>query len=191
MIIFKSLLIIVLLFFLALLMEKLLHMSYTLEQVVYQLKSDIGIVAKALTSKEVVRHIFNTQLAEELRNVARPYSNTAFDIDVGAYFNSGTPFVGVHFIPHHKLEVEELNQVANLLLLKFRRYLLINALNWKTFTCFSSGHNFVKVYLYYAEMPEDIESFMYRYRMTIKEKVAPDYGILQDDELNKELENVN
>lgn len=189
--ILRIIMVIVLLFILALLVEKLLHMSFSLEQLVHQLKSDIKIVVKALMSKPVTRHKFNSRLAEELRCVARPYSNTAFDIDVGAYFDSGTPFIGIHLVPHHQMEVEELNEVTNLLLLKFRRYLLVKSLNWKTFACFSSGHDFVNVYLYYAEIPDDIENFMHRYRATIKEKVAPDYGILQDDDLNKELKNVN
>lgn len=187
----KLFLLIVLFFVFAMTMEKLFHMSYSLEQLVYQLKSDIGLVLKALTSKPIVRHQFNLQLAQELKNVARPYTNIAFDIDVGASFNSGTPFVGIHFIPNNKFEVNELNEITGLLLLKFRRYLFVNGLHWRTFACFSSGHDFTNIYLYYAEVPEDIENFLYRYRMTIREKVAPDYGVLQDDELNKELENVN
>lgn len=187
----KIIIIVLLLFICALLVEKAFHMSFSLKQIVYQLKTDIRVVIKALTSKEVIRHCFSQQLAEELRNVARPYSNTAFDIDVGAYLNSGTPFIGVHFIPHHKLDVKELNEVTNLLLLKFRRYLLINNLSWKTFACFSSGHDFVRVYLYYAEVPDDLENFRYRYKMTIRENTDADYGILEDDDLNKELDDVD
>ncbi|WP_053982729.1 hypothetical protein [Niameybacter massiliensis] len=187
----KIIMIVLLLFICALLVEKALHMSFSLKQLVYQLKTDIRVVIKALTSKEVIRHCFSQQLAEELKNVSRPYSNITFDIDIATSFNSGTPFIGVHFIPHHKMEVEELNEVTNLLLLKFRRYLLINNLSWKTFACFSSGHDFVRVYLYYAEVQEDSENFKYRYKMTIRENTDTDYGILEDDDLNKELDDVD
>ncbi len=187
----KIIIIVLLLFICALLVEKAFHMSFSLKQIVYQLKTDIKVVIKALTSKEVIRHCFSQQLEEELRNVARPYSNIAFDIDIGSYFNSGTPFIGIHLIPHHKMEVKELNELTNLLLLKFRRYLLINNLGWKTFACFSSGHDFVRIYLYYAEVPEDLENFRYRYQMTIRENTDTDYGILEDDDLNKELDDVD
>ncbi len=174
-----------------LLVEKMIHFDYSLKEISLQLKADIGTVAKAFFQENIQRHIFNPQLAIELRNVARPYSNTAFDIDVFATSNSGTPYIGINFIPSKKYEIEELNEITSLLQLKFRRYMLVNELNLKSFSCFSSGHDFINVFLYYAELPEDIENFMYRYRMTLKEKVDTDYGLLQDEDLNKELQNVD
>lgn len=174
-----------------LLVEKMLHSDFTLTQITFQLKKDIKSIVKALIGQEMVRHIFTPVLAEELRKVAKPYSNTAFEIDVVASANSGTHFVGLHFVPKQALTKDELVEVSNLLLLKFRRYLWINDLQWKTFVCFKSGNDFVNVYIYYSELDEDSDNFIYRYKMSIREEIEPDFGTLQDNELNKELENVN
>ena len=57
--------------------------------------------------------------------------------------------------------------------------------------CFETGQDYVRIYLYYQEFPEDRENFERRYRETIREKVGVDFGYLRDDELDKEMENVD
>lgn len=175
----------------ALVIEKLLHKSFTLKQVVEQLKIDVTTVAKALFSEPQIRHTFFPELSVDLRAVAEPYSLPSFDIDVGNYMDRGTPTVVINFVPHKNLSVDELNEVSSLLLLKFRRYLIIHNLNWKTFAVYKSFNGYIFVYLYYAEMQEDIAAFNYNHQQAIKEKSDVDYGTLQDDGLNKELDNVN
>lgn len=191
MIILKIMIIMLLLLCLGLLIEKLFHWNYSVVQVAQCFRQDILSIAKVLLDQEIVRYVFDNSLADDLRMVAKPYSNIAFDIDVVKSTSSGTHFVGLHFIPRKNMTKEELTEVSNLLLLKFRRYLWVNNLHWRTFVTFKSGSDFVNVFLYYAERKEDHDNFMYRYRMSIQEEIETDFGTLQDDELNKEIENVN
>ncbi|GLB29155.1 hypothetical protein LAD12857_10780 [Lacrimispora amygdalina] len=187
MFIVKILMILLLLLCIGLLFEKLLHNEFSLYQVSSQLKKDVSTIIKAICSQEVNRHVFESQFAEELRKIAKPYSHPQFEIGVLTGFNFGAPFIGIHFVPRHTMEADELTEVTNLLLLKFRRYLLVNNLSWKTFSCFTNGQYSVNVYLYYAELPADMVNFKHRYKMILREKISPDYGVLQDDQLNEEL----
>lgn len=173
--------------------EKLKHNDYTLFQVSRQLKNDIKIIIKGLFGHEVVvvRHVYDPQIDEELRKVARPYSNSAFGIEVVKRIHYKTPFIGISFVPAHEMNEEELNEVTKLLLLKFRQYLGVHNLRWKNFSSFNSGELYVNIFLYYAELPEDRANFLKRYQMILREKAELNYGLLEDDSLNKELKNVD
>ena len=193
--IFKFIVMIILFIIVGLLVEKILHPSFSLSETTYKLKEDIRTVIKCFfeekREEKVARHIFSPRLSDELKKVVSPYSNTAFDIGTVNTIHSGTPYIGIHFVPKEKMDMEKLNEVTRLTLLKFRHYLRSYQLSWRTFACFSSGQDYVNIFIYYEELPEDSECFNYRYKMTIIETSTPDYGILQDDELNKELANVD
>lgn len=171
----------------ALVIEKLLHKSFTLKQLVEQLKIDATIVAKALFSQPQVRHTFFPELEEDLRAVAKPYSLPLFDIDVFNNMYNGSPVVAVCFIPKSKLEKEQLEEASQYALLKFKRYLMIHNLNWRVFVTYKKINEYVHIYIFYAEFTDDIKSFNNNHKQAIKEKSDVDYGTLQDDDLDKEL----
>lgn len=185
--ILKCIALVLLLFSIGLLIEKMVHNEYSLYQLTQQLRKDMVTIIKALLGKPV-RHIFHPQLAEEFKKVVKPYVNPAFETGAYCDYNYKPPFVGIQFVPNHLLESEELIELCDLLLLKFRQYLAINNFNWRNFVYFNTGQNYINVYIYYEELPEDTEPFLERYRMALREKVTPDYGMVYDEELDKELE---
>lgn len=187
MIFLKYISILILALILGLSIEKMLHMQYSLKQLVHQLKSDMYTIIKALFSSEPIRHIFDLQLVEELKSVVREYALPTFDIDVFNDMYNGSPIVAVCFVPKNKLEKEQLEEASQYVLLKFKRYLMIHNLNWRVFVTYKKINEYVHIYIFYAEFTDDINSFNKNYKQAIKEKSDVDYGTLQDDDLNKEL----
>lgn len=187
----KALVVVILLFVLGLCVEKLFHPSVDITKTTYLLKNDIVKVVKAVISKEKIRHTFDEDFFEKIKTVVKEYCAIGMDIDVIPCFNSGTYLIGVQFVPNKKFVVEELETITNRLKILFRRYLYKKQMNWRIFACFETGQDYVRVYLYYQEFPEDRENFERRYRETIREKVEVDFGYLRDDELDKELGNVD
>ena len=113
------------------------------------------------------------------------------DIDVVATYKSGTPCLGVGFVPQKKMSVQELQRVTDLVKICIRRYLTINELPWRNFACYEAGLNYVIIYVYYEEFSEvDKVSFESRYRATVKEAVGLDFGYLRDSDLDRELGNI-
>lgn len=183
--------VLILLIILALLVEKALHMSYSLKQVVYQLKKDIKSIVKYLMTPEIVRHTFDITLQDEFRNVVIPYKHEAFEIEFDSRLIQNVPTIRIRFVPKRKFDTEELIELSNLLLLKLRRYLCILNLKWNTFVDYRTDENYVYVNLHYAELEEDCKNIILLYNQSIRQKSDIDYGVLRDDELNKELKNVS
>lgn len=189
--ILKGICIVLLLLVLGLLLEKLFRPKAGLSECTHKLKADSYTLVKALFTKEKIRHIFDNDLFNKLRCVVSPYSAVGMDIDVVATYKSGTPCLGVGFVPQKKMSVQELQRVTDLVKICIRRYLTINGLPWRNFACYEAGLNHVIIYVYYEEFSEvDKVSFESRYRATVKEAVGLDFGYLRDSDLDRELGNI-
>ncbi len=190
--VFRILIIIVLLITVGLLVEKALHMSYSLKEVVYQFKADLKNLLTYFFTDEPVRHTFDPQMIADIEKVSEPYMNKSFEFDSKPGNIQGVPAVFIRFVPKNRsLEADELMELSNLILLKFRRYQTIYNLNWKSFVTYTTDSNYVYFNLLYAEFKEDLKAYSALHQRCIKEKSDIDYGVLTDNDLNKELEDVN
>lgn len=174
-----------------LLLEKVIHPSYTLKEVVYQFKKDVKTVFTSFLTADMERHIFDITLRDELRNVVEPYRNEAFETEFARSSIQNVPTICVRFVPKKKFSKEALIELSNLLLIKFRGYLMLHNFNWQVFADFRSDEYYVYVNIHYAEYKEDYKNIILLYKQTIRQKSDVDYGVLIDDELNSELKNVS
>lgn len=170
---------------------KVLHRDLSLVECAGIVRKAMTDFVKAFVNEPKTRHYFEISLSDGLKQIAEAYVNKAFEITTVASFNSGTPFVGIHFVSKAKPNIDMLNDVSSLMLLKFRHYIMARNLNIRSFVAYSSSGNEVNIYIYYAEFPEDWDNLLYRYKLTIAEQSDLDYGFLEDDELNKELERIS
>lgn len=187
----RFIIIILLLITSSLLIEKILHPSYSLKKVVYQFKKDVKCIFTAFMATEPVRHTFDITLKDELSNIVEPYKHDAFEIEFGFVLIQNVPTICVRFVPKKKLSKEELIELSHLLLLKFRRYLILHGFNWRTFVDYRTDEYYVYINIHYAEYKEDHQNIILLYRQTIRQKSDIDYGVLHDEDLNKELKNVD
>ena len=72
---------IMLLIILALVLEKAIHWSFSLKELVIQLKADIKSFFVGLFVSEPERHNFNPMLREEFRDISEPYTHRSFGFD--------------------------------------------------------------------------------------------------------------
>ena len=156
-----------------------------------QLKRDLVDILKGFLEKPRIRHIFEPSLASEFRTIIQPYAVVGMDIDLVQSMINGIPFVGIEFVPNHPFEAEILSTLCDYVRIKFRRYLTARNLSWKTFTMYTQSPNDVQIYIYYAEFEEDRPLVESKYKEVLKEKCGADFGYLRDEELDKELKDVN
>lgn len=194
---------------LILIMEKYAHPELTIKEVAKVTLMDIGSVVKKLL-KWIIRGIIDFikdlfrpaptpryrwqgdyLLGGDLRAIADEFANPLSDINIVVTGNSGTPMVGITFTPKKVMTKDEVTDLTRILLERFRNYLRNMGLNWLSFGCFTNYRRCVEIYLYYAEFPEDMDNFRGRYLDTIAEPEKKDYGILRDEELERELTRVS
>ena len=156
-----------------------------------QLKRDLVDILKGFWEKPRIRHIFEPSLASEFRTIIQPYAVVGMDIDLVQSMINGIPFVGIEFVPNHPFEAEVLSTLCDYVRIKFRRYLTARNLSWKTFTMYTQSPNDVQIYIYYAEFEEDRPLVESKYKEVLKGKCGADFGYLRDEELDKELKDVN
>lgn len=156
-----------------------------------QLKRDLVDIIKGFIEKPKVRHIFEPSLASEFRTIIQPYAVVGMDIDVVQNMINGIPFVGIEFVPNHPFEAEILSTLCDFVRIKFRRYLTARNLSWKTFTMYTQSPNDVQIYIFYAEFEEDRSLVESKYKEVLREKCGADFGYLHDEDLDKEIKDVN
>lgn len=153
------------------------------------LKSDIRSIAKVLCTKNKVRHVFSPVLWEHIKQVVEPYRNTAFEAehDPAPCLYDLVPCYELWFVPKEIYDTDKLQEITNLIQLKFRGYLHINALKYRNFAIYQKYDMRICVRIYYAEFEEDTFPYEEQYRYLLKEKSPVDYGALHDEDLDKEL----
>lgn len=156
-----------------------------------QLKRDLVDILKGFWEKPRIRHIFEPSLASEFRTIIQPYAVVGMDIDLVQSMINGIPFVGIEFVPNHPFEAEILSTLCDYVRIKFRRYLTARNLSWKTFTMYTQSPNDVQIYIFYAEFEEDRPLVQSKYQEVLREKCDADFGYLRDEDLDREIKDVN
>lgn len=156
-----------------------------------QLKRDLVDILKGFWEKPRIRHIFEPSLASEFRTIIQPYAVVGMDIDLVQNMINGIPFVGIEFVPNHPYEEEILSTLCDFVRIKFRRYLTARNLSWKTFTMYTQSPNDVQIYIYYAEFEEDRPLVESKYKEVLREKCDANFGYLRDEDLDREIKDVN
>lgn len=167
--------------------ESIAHPQYSLAECTRKFKADAGAIVSVLFSSDPVRHIFDASLWENFLAILKEYCHDAFTPAYQAEFFDGTPRIQISFVPSRALNVEELNRLCKLLCLKLRQYLHAYGLSWRMFGEYHVLNGTVVIYLYYSEFKEDLQPFLKRYRLAVKNKVSADHGVLHDEELDREI----
>jgi len=147
-------------------------------------------VLSILFSTEVQRHIFDESLTENFLKILDGHYHNAFEPNFQAVFFEGVPVIRISFVPVRPFTEEELQKLCRLLSLKFRQYCQNSGLSWRHFVEYHLMGDGIVLNLYYCEFKSDYQSFMRRYRVSIREKANRDFGVLRDENLDKELKNV-
>lgn len=185
--ILKGICIVLLLFVLGLLLEKLFHMDADISKCVHLLKGHAHDVVEALFKKEKIRRNLVEEIGDKPKNIVAQDSAPGMDIDIGQCIKDETSCYVVQFVPNKKLDIQELQRITNLVKICVRRHLNIKGLPWRTFACYEAGLYCVTIYVYYEEFSEDKEHFERRYEAAVKEAVGVDFGCLRDSDLDREL----
>lgn len=188
--ILKGICIVLLLFVIGLLLEKLFHPKDDISECTRNLKADICKISKILFTKEKIRSNLAEEIGEKSKEIVAQYSAPGMEVDAGQCIKDDTPSYSVQFVPNRQLDVQELQRITNLVKICVRRHLTIKGRPWRTFACYEAGTYSVAIYVYYEEFPEDKEPFESRYKAAVKEAVGVDFGCLRDSDLDRELSNI-
>lgn len=171
-------------------LEKVLHPDRDAFECARKFRGDLQKFVHILFGSEAQRHVFDPSLNEAFSRILADYSHDAFPPSYQTLFQDGAPFIGIGFVPKAKYTSEELNTLCKLLSLKFRQYLQAYGLNWKLFPVYHISDDCIQIRLYYNEFASDSQAFFRQYRVAVKQKSAPDFGVLRDEALDKELNRV-
>lgn len=152
---------------------------------------DILKLLKSLFDSEKSRHQFDGLLGEDFRGIVKPYAHPCFAVQCSNVIFRNVPAIFIRFVASQKLDDDELQTIARLVHLKFKDYLKFYSLNWLSFLTYSEGEDFYTVCIYYAEFPDDIMPFRNMYRRQIREVSNAGGTMIYDDDLEKELRDVD
>lgn len=181
---------IICIFLFLLVVEKLVHKDYSLEDAVKALKQDAFTCIKAIAKKDPKRHVFDVTLGDDITSLVTPYTKKGFEVKGEQTVRFGVPVVWIQFVPEHSLDTQELQDLCQFLSLKFKEYLEYYNVSWLYFTTYSVGCGYVNLYIYYSEWEEDVLPFRNLYRRMVRHKAGTSSGILRDEELEEQLKNV-
>lgn len=167
--------------------EKVVHPNNDLAECTRQFKSDFGRVLGVLFSDNNTRHVFDASLWEHFLGILREYHHEAFTPTWQARFFDGTPQLCIFFVPNRELAAGDLNRLCKLLCLKFSQYLSLYGLSWRLFSEYTILDGTISVNLFYAEFREDLQPFFKQYHIAVRRKATGGYGVLHDEELDKEV----
>ena len=163
-----------------------------LERQTRNIKDTFVSIGKGLFCKVPDRHVFESYLGDEIRNVLESYCAPGMknEIYINPIFaeNDGTPCLTIQFVPTGKLDEETLQALLQRVLIKFRRYLASKGLFWLNFGTYSQANGFVTFYIFYSEFETDQQKVINRYRESVRHKAGVDYGVFKDSDLEKELQ---
>lgn len=174
-----------------LIIEMLLHPNIDMATATYLLKADVKKVIKALVTKEKIRHIFDENFYVDMKTILQEYSAKGMDIDIIPFIDKGLPYLYFQIISAEKTNIEIVENIAELLKIKFRRYLFIKRLQWRNFIYYTIDSNRLSFYICYEEFEEDKEAFERKYNELLRLKSTIDFGYIIDEVLNCELSHVS
>lgn len=188
---------------LALCGEKAMHVDEkSLENLTMYLLYDVKSIVKGLFKftaqlfqETKTRHIFDDSLAINFRKTVEDYVAKGFEVECCVQIDNDRRnpirYISIRFPVKRSLSEEELSDLAYLELEQFKRYLYARGLFWKSFSAYDYDKRCLHIMLYYAEFPEEEAYLLHKYEVRIKENMPWGSGTLCDDELEKELKNVN
>ena len=186
----SSILIFILIFALGMLLEYAKTNSKSLRELSNNLKKDLVDIIKGFFEKPKIRYIFEGCLTNELKNVIMPFLACGMDIDIGNFYNP-LPYIIIEFVPAKPMAEEEMDIVCQRVRSKFKRYITARNLPMKYFTSYTQGPETAQIYIYYGEFDTDMIPLRERYREIVQEKRGSDLGLLRDDDLDKEIKEIN
>lgn len=189
--IIKAITVAIILLFIGLVIEKGLHQHESMEWVATRLRQNIVAVICVLANRKRMRHNFTKTLETELTGITDPYREPAFESLVDLYIDEKTPCLDIAFVPKRGLSIADIQAVTNLLLLKFRDYLVINGLPFGSFAVYQTIQQRIHVKIHYAEFEKEVPALRKCYQKAIAKVVGMDYGCLHDTDLDAELNNVD
>lgn len=173
------------------LLEKLFHPKSNLKEIAKLLKSDVHSIIMTLFEQVPIRHEFDITLFDDMQVFLKEYSKVGFDIKMQNLIDRDVPVIWIRFVPKMQFELEDIIEIMNFAVLKFREYINFYNLHWKSFGSYSSGSDYLNIYIYYSEYPCDEKAFMNLYRMVVRRKNKNAGGVLRDAELDEELKYVD
>lgn len=187
----NSILILILLIMIGLLIEKAFHLDYDVKNLTLALRQDVNKFIKALFEAPPQRHFFDVTLPNDIRMQTSTYAKKGFDIAINNSFFRNVPVITISFVPEHELSENELLELEQLLKIVFKKYLAFYNLDWKHFITHTMSKESVTICIYYAELECDALPFRNQYHITVRQKVSNNSGILRDESLDEELQNVD
>lgn len=190
MILVKLLILVILFIIIGALVVKLFHPDYSMRLLGESLKNGVMDFIEGLFSKK--RTGFDSTLVDDLKMIVKPYSKAGFDIELRNYMMGNVlPTISIKFVPEREYVQEEIIEIMHLVKIKFREYLACYDFQWKTFTSYSCGDDYLNIYIHYAEFKTDNKHFKNYYRKMVRNKIGKTGVALRDMELEAELRNVN
>lgn len=186
-----------------LLSEKLMHMNESsVERLTIYLLSDIKAIIGgflkfivSLVKKERQYHIFDETLVIGLKNTVAEYTAKGFDVECSVFRDTDpqTPirYISVRFPVKCQFTEDLLEQISFLEWEQFKRYLCSKNLPWKSFSAYNYDRKYLRVLIYYAEFPDEERYLQAKYEMRVKQNASSSSGVIKDEELEKELADVN
>lgn len=137
------------------------------------------------------RYCFDEFLKSEFENVISQYSNNGFQPICRCELDKNVPCILIRFVPNKRYSDEELKDISNLVLLKFKKYLYAANLQWENFAHIFQHKTEITVHIYYAEFPEDKSFFQMKKKMLERYDMDLTPEIVIDEELESEIQNVS
>jgi len=170
-----------------LMLEKAWHWEETVEQLARRLKHSTVAVLKIIFTKEKNRHIFDIALYEDIQEVIKGYQHNGFYLENQVGMKDNVPYYGIAFVPNETFEKDKLQEITNLVYLKFCDYMGVYDLTFHSYPGYHFFKGKIYILIYFSEFPEDEIPFKIRYQRLVARASNKNYGILRDTELDKEL----
>lgn len=172
---------------------KLLNPKLSLKEATILFKKQIGEILYSLFKSETnkKRFIFDDYLVVEFKNIAKPFSNSNFEVNCYNRLINETPCIIISFITKKIYNDEEIQNICDLELLKFKKYLLTYNLFWDCFAYPVQNDIELYIFIYYAEFPEDLSKLYLQKKRLAKQSFVSENDFIVDEELERELSDVD
>ena len=127
-------------------------------------------------------------LGQTLHSMVAKVVHPMADIDIMLHKISNVPAIVIYFTPEKTMSPDDVTILARGLLLRFRQFLANMGMKFPTFSSYTITRDFIEIYLFYAELPEDEVPFMNLYRDTTTAPIEEAFGEIYDDELEREFD---
>lgn len=150
-------------------------------------------IAHCLTTPKAY-HFFEDSFVIKLKKSISNYVATGFEIDCAIEVDRDKDhparFISIKFTANQDYPEEDIADMAALELAQFRQYLSARNFPWKNFATFIHYKRDIRIKLYFAEFPEEVAYIHHRYKVVKADASLNACGVIMDDDLDKELEDL-